>query len=342
MLAGEPTALSDAATDAVDARPRIVGLGEAMVRLTPPDRRLLEQSETLEMSVGGAELNVLITASAFGFPTRWITRLPANPLGRFITRHARSYGVEVVARLEVDGRAGLYFIESGAPPRPTEILYDRANSAASRIAPDEFDWPDTLQGAGVAHVSGITCALGSGALAAAQALFRCARQLGIRTSFDCNYRSHLWSKEHAAKAFREVLPLVDVLFVSPYDLALLSGREGDPDELAGEIVNTFGTDLIVVRERWDLGPDIVGVSVRVHGYDKSLARAEGQVVDEIGAGDAAAGAFLVSMLGGAQPSQSCTVGSGAYARQLTVPGDAWAGDINGLTDHAGLRRRVLR
>ena len=35
---------------------------------------------------------------------------------------------------------GLYFLEYGAAPRPVRVLYDRRDSALSRLVPEEVDW----------------------------------------------------------------------------------------------------------------------------------------------------------------------------------------------------------
>jgi len=38
----------------------IVAFGEAMVRMSPPDFKRLEQTTTLDLHIGGAELNASI------------------------------------------------------------------------------------------------------------------------------------------------------------------------------------------------------------------------------------------------------------------------------------------
>ena len=144
------------------ASPLIVGLGEAMVRLSPPQKVPLQAATKLELHVAGAELNVLIAAAALGARGRWLTRLPANQLGEMIRRHARSYGLEVESHDEIGGRAGLYFLEQGAPPRPSTVLYDRKDSASSHLGADEFTWDEVLDGAAAVHVTGITCRPGPG------------------------------------------------------------------------------------------------------------------------------------------------------------------------------------
>jgi len=66
------------------------------------------------------------------------------------------------------------------------------------------------------------------------------------------------------------------------------------------------------------------------------------VVDEIGAGDAAAGAFLSSMLNGGSNRTSTERAARAYARMLTIPGDTWTGSLHDLTDGYVVSRTVVR
>ena len=55
--------------------------GEAMIRLSPPDHRRLEQAVALDVNVGGSEFNSAIAAQRLGIKTSYVTRLTDNPLG---------------------------------------------------------------------------------------------------------------------------------------------------------------------------------------------------------------------------------------------------------------------
>ena len=324
------------------ARPLIVGLGEAMVRLSPLQNTPLESASQLQLHVAGSELNVLIAASALGGQGRWLTRLPANQLGAMIRRHAQSYDLDVRSNDEAGGRAGLYFLEFGVPPRPSTVLYDRKDSAPSHMRDDEFEWDQVLNNAAVAHVTGITCALGEGPMQASLEFLRAARRMGVMTSFDFNYRSQLWDIDQARASYLDVLPLIDTLFVSPRDLNMVSDRDDDVEALAKEIIKEFGVTTMVLRERHELSASEIEVTVRVIGENDSEATARGCVVDELGSGDAAAGAFLASKLLGGSNAQSTERCARAYARMLTIPGDSWSGTLQDLTTGYVSNRRVVR
>src|SRR3989337_879914 len=88
----------------------IVTFGETMIRLSPPDHRRLEQTASLNLSAGGAELNVAAGVARLGLKSAYVSRLPANPLGRMIANKGREFGVDVSHILWAEGeRIGVYF-----------------------------------------------------------------------------------------------------------------------------------------------------------------------------------------------------------------------------------------
>src|SRR5437899_13063834 len=103
----------------------VITFGEAMLRLSPPNFRRLEQARSLEVFVGGAELNTAVGLARLGRCTAWISRLTQNPLGRLLGNHAREAGVspEHVVWREDDRVAG-DFLDVGAAPRAGSVLYD--------------------------------------------------------------------------------------------------------------------------------------------------------------------------------------------------------------------------
>src|SRR5437588_140892 len=119
----------------------VITFGETMIRLSPPGHARLEAAELLDCRVGGSESNTAIALARLGRRVAWWSKLVDNPLGRRITAQIGRWGVDTsLVRWTDTGRVGLYFIEFGSPPRPHQITYDRADSVASKIAPDDFEW----------------------------------------------------------------------------------------------------------------------------------------------------------------------------------------------------------
>jgi 2-dehydro-3-deoxygluconokinase len=317
----------------------VVGLGEAMLRLSAPGFERLEQARAFEVDVGGAELNALIAATAWGARTRWLTRQADNPLGRRAVAHARAHGVEPVVDWDPDARAALYFVEHGAAPRPTQVLYDRGDSAMARL--DGFAWAASLDNAGAALTSGITCGLGDGAAAAVREFLAAARERGVRTYFDVNHRSRQWTWEEAAPVLHGVLGSVDVLLAGGHDLARLLDTEGEPVVLAREAIARFGVEVVVLRENEHAGDRVIVSVTAVTAAEVLPGRSHAAlVVDGFGGGDAALGALVARVLAGDPLADAADCAARACAVQHTVRGDAWVGRPDELA--LDVDRRIVR
>lgn len=128
-----------------------------MIRLSPPDHLRLEQTSSLNLSAGGAELNVAAGIARLGLKSVYVSRLPTHPLGRLIANQAREFGVDVSHILWAEGeRVGVYFVEYGAEPRPIRVYYDRKDSAFAHIQPGMVDWKTVFHDTRLFHVGGIT------------------------------------------------------------------------------------------------------------------------------------------------------------------------------------------
>src|SRR5438105_10021803 len=96
----------------------IITFGEAMIRLSPPNFKRLEQAQSLDLQIGGAELNTAVALVRLGRSAAWVSRLTSNALGRLLANRAREAGVGTDHLVWTeDDRVGVYFLEFGAAPR---------------------------------------------------------------------------------------------------------------------------------------------------------------------------------------------------------------------------------
>jgi 2-dehydro-3-deoxygluconokinase len=307
---------------------RVVSFGEAMIRLTPPHNERLERTLSLDLTAGGAELNTAVTLACLGTSSSWISCLPDSSLGRFIDRHARASGVntsDIRWVPESDGRTGLYFLEEAVDPRPSAVTYDRADSAVARIKPGEFDWPGLLAGASALHISGITPALSDGCKAVTFEAFRAANQARVPVFFDLNYRSKLWTEEAARMCFRELVPMVDVLFASRGNLRTFFGIEGTHEEVMAEARNRLGVAAVALtrkKARGSRGLKLCALAMGTSGQIASTPWRDVEIVDRLGGGDAFAGGFIAGYLENADDlARAVSLGLSASALKHTMPGD---------------------
>lgn len=313
---------------------RLVGFGEAMLRMTVRDGGSIETATSLDCSVGGAELNACIAAARAGMPATWASTLPDDPLARLVRRHVRANGVDARIVTRDQARLGLYFLEMAPPPRSPRITYDRKGSAFALLDPDRFDWSTLLGRDACLLLTGITPALGGGPRKGVEDALAASREVGATVALDVNYRSALWSRDEASRWLRAVLPQVDVLSAGLDDLAAV-GLEG-PDPVA-EALQRFDlrAALTTSKQRVD---DAMELKVRVltpDGEHRTQARAV--VVDPIGAGDALFGTFLAHLPGG-DVQAATELGLRAAVTCIGLFGDALVDDPWDASEARGVIR----
>ena len=194
----------------------LIGLGEVMLRLSPPNKEKISQSETFEKNAGGSELNVVSGAAMLGIRSAIVTKLPENKMGHFIRNKIRYGNVSddyIIYDHSPQKRLGVYYYESGAYPRKSSVIYDRANSSFCSLSLDELP-EDIYAKTKIFHISSITLALDPSLKETAIEMIHKFHEAGAYISFDVNYRASLWSEEEAKKTVEAIFPYVDFLFVS--------------------------------------------------------------------------------------------------------------------------------
>src|SRR5437763_5070081 len=231
--------------------PEVITFGEAMVRLSPTNWRRLEQARSLDVQVGGAELNTAVALAHIGHSSAWVSRLTDNPLGRLIANHAREAGVstEHVVWTPED-RVGVYFLEFGAAPRASSVLYDRKGAAIAGIRPGMVPWGRVFAGARWFHVTGITPALSPSAAEVTREALAAARAAGVRTSIDLNYRAKLWTEAEAGRWMSEFMQWCDVLITTEEDTERVFRIKGESyEEVAGQLAKRFPLRVVAITLR---------------------------------------------------------------------------------------------
>lgn len=274
----------------------VITFGETMVRLSPPNYRRVEQTNTLDVSVGGAELSVAAGLARLGLKVSWVSRLTENALGRMIRNKAREQGVDTSHIVWTkDDRIGLYFYEFGASPRASKVIYDRANSATSRIKPGDIDWQELLKQTKWFYTTGITPALSSSAAQVTTEAIKTARMLGCKVAYDLNYRAKLWSQEEARRFQEPLMEYVNVLISTEEDTEKVLGIRADSyEEVARKLADSYKFDVVcitvretesVLRNRWTAIAYSDGKTYEDRVYDV-------EIIDRLGAGDSFAAGFL--------------------------------------------------
>jgi len=301
-----------------------------MGRMAAQDHLRLRQSHVLDVTYAGAEASVAASICNFGGKARYITALPKHALAEATMDAVRRIGIDTNFVLRTDtGRLGLYFLETGANQRPSNVIYDREDSAIAITPADQYDWDGIFEGASWLHLSGITPALSKNAADATLVAAQKAKAVGATVSIDLNFRGKLWKwqesksgRELAQEVMRGILPFVDVLIANEEDCHDVLGiRAGQTDVHSGALDVSHYPD--VARQVVEQFPNLSKVAITLREsisathnnwgamlYDagsKSASfaplDAEGNyrpneirnIVDRVGGGDSFAGGLIFSL-----------------------------------------------
>lgn len=293
--------------------PRFVTFGEVMARLCPPGNLRLLQTNTLEITFGGAEVNVAVGLARLGAEAAFVTRLPQNDVAQACLNQLRGLGVDTGWVLRGGERMGVYYVEKGAAQRPSTVTYDRAHSAIAEIDPAALDWDTIFAGAHAFHVTGITPALSDSAARATLEGARRAKERGLFVSCDLNYRKKLWPRERAGQVMGELMPHVDLCIANEEDAETVFNIRAENADLTGgkiehsryvevaeKLAGRFGLPggvAITLRESFSASRNGWSGLLYQNGQAYFSRRYDiDPIVDRVGGGDAFAAGLLFSLV----------------------------------------------
>lgn len=199
---------------------KIATFGEIMGRFEAENNKRFNQvmPGNMALTFAGAEANVAASLSYLGREAKYITTLPDNVISKSCISFLKSLDVECDINLSDKGRFGLYFLESGANQRPSNVVYDRSWSSFSMADAQSYDFNKALEGCSWLHVSGITPSLSKECAQATIAVVKAAKMNDMMVSFDLNYRGKLWNwgeklskKDLARDTMKSIMPYIDVV-----------------------------------------------------------------------------------------------------------------------------------
>jgi 2-dehydro-3-deoxygluconokinase len=309
-----------------------------MLRLVPPGYLRISQTDSLEMTFGGAEANAAVSLANYGVDARYVTRLPNNPIGDAAVQSLRALGVDTGYIARGGERVGIYFVEKGASMRPSKVIYDRKHSSIAAVEPGMIDWDKVFEGADWFHWTGITPALSDGAAAVTLEACKAAKAKGLTISCDLNYRKNLWSRDKAKQVMTELAQYVDVMIANEEDSQDVFGiaAEGSDIEggqlseagyraLAKKLADTFGCNKVAftLRESFSANDNDWSGLLYDRAKDESVRSRKYsiRIVDRVGGGDAFGGGLIYGLLSGLDDSDAINYAAAASALKHTIEGD---------------------
>ena len=295
--------------------PYLLTVGETMALLTAEHPGPLAHVSSMRLGIGGSESNVAIGVQRLGGNAVWCGRTGRDSLGQLVRREIRAEGVTVRITEDPDAPTGL-MLKERRTMSAQKVSYYRAGSAGSRLSPEDLD-PSLISGAAVVHISGITPALSTSAATTIRRTIEIARSEGVTISLDLNYRANLWTATEAGRAYRELIPLTDIVFAGDEEAALAVGPADDPVHLAQRIAD-LGPSQAIIK----LGSK--GAVACIDGKLLHQSAVPIEPVDTVGAGDAFVAGYLAELMAGKHPGERLELAAKTGAFACLASGD-WEG-----------------
>jgi 2-dehydro-3-deoxygluconokinase len=194
----------------------IVALGEPLIEFNQA-----RGTHTWRQGFGGDTSNFVCAAARVGARAGYVSRIGDDEFGRLLLRLWRDEGVDAHG-VVVDPVAptGLYFVTHG--DQGHVFSYRRAGSAACAITYDA-NVRNAVRAARHLHVSGISQAISPLACDTVLEALSDAREQGLRTSFDLNFRPRLWPAARARAIAQATLASTELFLPSLDEARLLFG-----------------------------------------------------------------------------------------------------------------------
>lgn len=315
---------------------RVVTMGEMMIRFMPKGNLRLEQATEFDLYYGGDESIVATSLSRFGLDSRFVTKLPRNPLGEIALGKLREQNIDTSCIARGGERLGLNFYESGASMRPSKVIYDRKHSAISEAVPEDFDFDTIFSDADWFHVAGITPAISDKAAELVKCAMIMAKKHNVTVSVDLNYRSKLWSPEKAQSVMIPLMEYVDVCIGNEEDAEKVLGFKPANTDVTNGTLDIDGYKEIFHRLKERFGFRYIGSTLREsysasdNGWSALLYDGEEfyqtkkyniHLVDRGGGGASFAAGMIYGILNGFDLSKTGEFAAAASALKQTIMGD---------------------
>ena len=316
-----------------------VTLGEIMLRLRSPERYALLQVPALEATFGGGEANVAVSLCHLGLNARFVSAIPANPVGDSCVGELRRHGVDTSLIARKGDRLGIYFLETGADQRPSKVVYDRGHSAISEAKPGDFDWDAVFSGARWFHITGITPAISAEGAVLSRTAITEAKKRGLTVSIDLNYRNKLWKYgKSAPEVMADLARSCDVIIANEEDCQKCLGislesvevRSGTLPleqyrDLSERVLKAYpDARAVAITLRESLSADHnfwSGILNNRAGFFHSKRYEILNIVDRVGTGDAFAAGLIFGLQTGLDAQKALEFAVAAGCLKHSISGD---------------------
>jgi 2-dehydro-3-deoxygluconokinase len=190
---------------------KILCFGEFLLRFSPAANGQWLKTNSLDVYMGGAELNVATALARWGLPVSYCSVLPDNYLSTDILQAMQERKIETDRILFSGDRMGSYYLAQGSDLKNNAVIYDRSFSAFGQLKTGMLNWDQILYDVSWLHFSAISPALNESVAAVCMEAIQAASKRNITISIDLNHRQKLWKQRNPHEVMAALLPYCDVV-----------------------------------------------------------------------------------------------------------------------------------
>lgn len=263
-------------------------LGRIGYDLYAEDRQVaLEQVRHFRAGLGGSSANIAVGLARLGVQVHMIGAVSDDALGRFLLQKLVAENVDVSCIQQVHGHNVSLCLTEVSPPKSFRQVFYRTDPADAYVIPSAAQ-EEVIRRSQVFVTNGTSLCADPSRQTTLQAL-RVAREAGLTTVFDVDYRASSWESEaEAGAAALRALEWVDVALANTDEMRVLAAGTGDA-RLSESQVAFRCLERGVRLVAWKQGAD--GARWFSHEGDTHFQSCAVPVVSTIGAGDGFATGF---------------------------------------------------
>ncbi|WP_071392894.1 carbohydrate kinase family protein [Bacillus tuaregi] len=266
----------------------LFSIGEVLIDFIPLEKgRALKDVVTFERAPGGAPANVAAAVAKYGGQASMITKLGADPFGRFLFEKLEEAGVQTnKIQTTTEANTGLAFVSLQSNGERDFTFY-RKPSADLLLSEAEIEENWFAEG-DILHFGSVDLVESPMKQAHMKAI-QSAKSNGAIISFDPNVRLPLWEDpEECRNTILSFIPMAHIVKISDEELEFVTGMKDEEKAISSLFVGDVKTVIFTK------GANGAELFLKDKKYESTGFQVE--VFDTTGAGDAFVGGFLYQLL----------------------------------------------
>jgi sugar/nucleoside kinase (ribokinase family) len=239
---------------------------------------------TFKSFCGGAPFNVAVNAKNAGATVGFIGRVGKDIIGRFVIEEAKKSNLDFLD-IQVDSERNTTLAFVTLTDGERDFAFNRHDTADFNIDIEEIDF-NKYKNLNIIHLGSLMLSEENGKKLARKIADK-AKELGVKLSFDMNFRMDTYKDfNDAKKAYKPYVEQADIIKFSDDELRLYTGIE----DVETAIESIYHKDQLFVLT---LGSK--GSMYYYNGESNIIPTEKVKPIDTTGAGDAFFGTFLANI-----------------------------------------------